>query len=356
MEGKILSGVLEDDMERIASDDAIPWEKTRNRTILVTGATGTIGSALVRGLYAADRKRGLGLRILALGRDESKAQPLARQYGAEFIRHDIREPLAIEGSVDSIFHGAAAAKSLEMAANPVGVIETSVKGTFNVLALAREKRVQSMVFLSSMEVYGITDPALPRVTEDILGYLDLKAARSCYPESKRLCENLCNCHHAQYGVPVKTARLAQTFGAGSDRRDTLVFAQFARGAMAGENIVLHTEGETRRDYCYISDAVRGLILLLLAGKDGEAYNIANTAANATIREMAELIANEICGGRVSVIVDKPKDIEKRGYAPDVTRRMSSAKIERLGWKPEYGLADMYRRMIAGWREGAESGI
>jgi nucleoside-diphosphate-sugar epimerase len=343
-----LSEILFADMEEIASDSGIPWDELRDSTILITGATGTIGSALVRGLYAANKKYGLGVRVIAFGRNKGKAKSLSEDYGAEFFTQDICEPLAVGDNVDYIFHCAAITKSSEMVENPVGVIETSVKGVSHVLTVAREKHIKSMVNLSSMEIYGQTAAALAFVKEDDLGYIDLNKARSCYPESKRMAECLCNCNCIQYGVPVKTARLAQTFGAGSLQDDPLVFAQFARNAIAGENIVLHTEGNSRGNYCYISDAIRGLFLLLLKGKSGEAYNIANPAASVTIREMAGLVANDVCAGQVSVVVDKPPDIEKRGYGPVVTRKLSAEKIMKLGWKPRYGLVEMYRRMILDW--------
>lgn len=345
-----MSKVLLDDMEQIVSDGNIPWEELRDSTILITGATGVVGSAIVRTLFAANKKYGLGVRVLAFGRDKEKAKPLVDTYGAEFFEQDIRNPLVVPGNVEYIFHCAAVTKSSEMAANPVGVIETSMQGSGNALALAREKSVKSMINLSSMEVYGITDPVKPFVTEDDLGYIDLKNPRNCYPESKRMCECLCSCWYSQYGVPVKTARLAQTFGAGTPEKDSRVFAQFARSAIAGKDIILHTEGNSQGNYCYISDTVRGLFLLLLKGTDGEAYNIVNPDASVTIRQMAELVADKICENSVAVIVDKPENIEKRGYPPDTTMRLSAEKIEKLGWRPRYGLKEMYQRMILDWRE------
>jgi nucleoside-diphosphate-sugar epimerase len=339
-------------MEQVVSDGNIPWDDLRGSTVLITGATGSIGSTLVRALSAVKKERVPDIRILATGRDRAKAKPLMESYGAEFIRRDICDPLPIHGKVDYIFHCAAVTRSSEMAANPVGVIETSLEGTLNILALAKEKRVKSMVYLSSMEVYGATAPDLSYVTEDALGAIDLKNPRSCYPESKRMCECLCNCSFKQYGIPVKTARLAQTFGAGSAYDDPRVFAQFARSALAGENIVLHTEGKSLGNYCDLSDAVRGLFLLLLKGENGTAYNIANPAASMTIREMAELVSEKISGGRSPVITDIPADAEKLGYAPVSTGRLCVEKLEKLGWKAYYGLEEMYRRMMAGWNNNS----
>lgn len=345
-----MSKVLLNDMEQIVSDESFLREELRGSTVLITGATGAIGSAIVRTLLAANEKYGLNVRILAFCRNQKKAKQLFGPCGAEFYEQEICTPLSVPGRVEYIFHCAAVTKSSEMAANPVGVIETSFKGTENILALAREKSVKSMVYLSSMEVYGITDPALPWVKEENLGYIDLQKIRSCYPESKRMCECLCACWYFQYGVPVKTARLAQTFGAGTSKEDSRVFAQFARSATAGEDIILHTEGNSLGNYCYLADTVRGLFLLLLKGENGNAYNIVNPDASMTIREMAELVANKVCNEKITVRIEKPADIEKLGYPPDTAMRLSAEKIEKLGWRPRYGLKDMYQRMIQDWRE------
>lgn len=348
-----MSKIFHEDMEQIVYDSNIPWDEMKGSTTLVTGATGMIGSVIVRALSEANRRRSLGIRVLAFGRDRGKAKKLFENSGIEFFRHNILDQLRVDGPVDYIFHCAAVTKSAEMASNPVGVAETNLRGTSNILDLAGKKRVRSMVYLSSMEIYGDTDPALPYVTEDILGFIDLKSPRSCYPESKRMCENLCCCHFAQFGTPVKIVRLAQTFGAGTPGDDPRVFAQFARSSVLGENIVLHTDGNSYSNFCYISDAVRGLFIVLLKGKNAEAYNISNPDASMTIRRMAELVAEELSGGKVSVVVDKPSDISKYGYAPDVSRRLGTEKIEMLGWRPKYGIAEMYRRMIADWLESDE---
>lgn len=342
--------VLFKDTEEIIADGNIPWHKLQDSTILITGTTGLIGLAIVRSLFAANEKFNLGLKIIGLARNEEKGKSLAEKYKVTFCKHNISEPITLLESVDYIFHCAAVTSSKEMVSNPVGVIETALKGTEKVLALANEKQVISMVNISSMEVYGITSPLLSEVTERDLGYIDIEKPRSCYPESKRMCELLCNCWHSQYGIPVKSARLAQTFGAGTPKDDTRIFAQFARSAIAGENIVLHTEGKSSGNYCYITDVVRGLFLLLLKGENGQAYSIANPAASMTIREMAELVASKVSGGKISVVVKIPDDIKSRGYAPEVTMRLNSDKLKRLGWNPKYGLEDMYKRMIDDWNE------
>jgi nucleoside-diphosphate-sugar epimerase len=345
--------VLEEDLEEIASDALIPWRELKNSSVLVTGATGLIGSMLVMALSEASCRHGLDVRILAFGRDFEHAKNLLDMNGVSFFSRDIRDPLKIDDPADYIFHCASMTKSRDMISDPAGVIKTSLCGTQNILDLAVEKRVKSMVYLSSMEVYGITDPGLEFVTEDIQGFIDLKSPRSCYPMSKRMCECMCSCWHAQYGVPVKTARLAQTFGAGTPKTDSRVFAQFARSAENRENIVLHTDGKSRGNYCHTVDAVRALLVILLKGADGETYNIANPEASVTIREMAELVANRVCGGKISMAAEESPDIQNRGYAPHTAARLSAEKLEKLGWKPRYGLEDMYRGMMEDWKKDCD---
>jgi nucleoside-diphosphate-sugar epimerase len=345
---------LAEDIELLSEDPAIPWRETAGSTILVTGATGLVGGALIRALSSADKRYGLDLCVWGHGRNAAEGAALRREFGVEFIRGDIREPLPAKmfpPVLDYIFHGAAITRSADMAARPVDVITTAVGGTGNVLRLAVERRCRSIVFLSSMEVYGQTD--LPEVREPDLGRLDLSNPRNCYPESKRMCESLCAAYAAQYGLPVKIARLAQTFGAGTPPDDGRVFAQFGRSAIKGENIILHTAGRSRGNYCYTADTVSGLLTLLLKGQNGETYNIANSEASATIREMAELVARDVGGGKIKVVAEAPEDIAKRGYAPDANCRLNADKLRGLGWRPRYGLADMYKRMIGDWRKKEE---
>lgn len=343
----ILSDVLLEDIDKTASDAAIPWNDMKNSVVLITGATGTIGSALARALIAADEKHDLNLRVLGTGRNEKKAEQLLAQHGADFICADICQPLSVDGPIDYIFHCAAVTQSAEMVRNPVNVIESSIIGTRNILQLAAEKRIKSMVYLSSMEVYGVTN--LDIVCENDLGTIDLSSPRSSYSESKRVCELLCNCYFSQYALPVKTARLAQTFGAGTPANDSRVFAQFARSAINGKDLILHSQGASRGNYCYLNDAVRALLLLLLKGKSGQAYNISNPSASATIYEMAELVATELSGGKIKVTIDVPENISEYGYAPKVGHRLNADKMMALRWRPEYGLLEMYTRMIENWQ-------
>lgn len=213
------------------------------------------------------------------------------------------------------------------------------------LEFARKNPVKGFLFLSSMEVYGtpLTDD---KIHEFHGTDLDTMSPRTSYPESKRLCENLCTAYFSEYQVPARVLRLTQTFGPGVAYEDPRVFAEFARCAMEGKDIVLHTKGETKRNYLYLADACTAILTVLTKGVNGEAYNGANEETYCTIRDMAQLVASQ-CGKpgmRVRVEVEEEAE-EKFGYAPILKMNLDTSKLRGLGWKPETGLADMYRRMI-----------
>lgn len=337
--------VLAEDFEAVAQSD-LPWEAFKGRSFVVTGATGLVGSLLVRALLYCDQVHGLGIKVYALVRNVEKAKQIFGETNApEYLVADLaKDEIAGDFVCDYVIHAAAVTTSKLMVSDPVGTIRTAIDGTEKLLKLAVEKKAQTFVYISSMEVYGQpkTDG---KTAEKDLGYIDISTVRSCYPEGKRMCECLCNAYAAQYGLNVKSARLAQTFGAGILPTENRVFAQFARSAVNGENIVLHTTGESEGNYVYTADAIRAILLLLVKGESGEAYNIANEQSHTTIRNMAELVAEQIAGGAIKVVLDIPQDASSLGYAPPVKMWLDASKMRALGWEPTVGLADAYRRMI-----------
>ncbi|HET6865021.1 MAG TPA: NAD(P)-dependent oxidoreductase [Solirubrobacteraceae bacterium] len=347
-----MTHVLKDDVEAALSDPAIPWHRFRAATILVTGATGVIGSAVVRVLCAADAAKGLGLTVVAQGRDPRKGRRLQAELGARFLAADVRGLSAAASGLDHadiVVHAAAVTSSAHMVARPDEILAIAVEGTRNVLDLALALGAGSVVYVSSMEVYGQGLTGV--VTESDLGTLDPDDPRSSYPEGKRRAEALSTAYATECGLHTTNARLGLTFGAGvpNDPANTRVPLQFARAVLAGRDIELHTDGAGVTNVCYLADAVRALLLLATKGAAGEAYNVANPRASMTIRQMAEVVARDVAGGAINVVLNTPEDIESRGYAPPSSYRLGTDKIAALGWEPRYGMAEMYRRMIASWQ-------
>ncbi|MCR5793707.1 MAG: NAD-dependent epimerase/dehydratase family protein [Lachnospiraceae bacterium] len=350
--------VLQEDLDNLAKG-GFPWKEFRNATFLITGATGLVGSMLVRALLCANRTNELDMRILAMVRSTEKAKnvfgELTQRSELEFVNKDLLSGrLDIPNDVDYIVHTASVTASKMMVTQPVETIETAVFGTKAILDLAKEKKSKGVVYVSSMEVYGSPDAAHHEMKEDDLGFVDLFNVRSCYPEGKRICECMCTAYASEYEVPVVTARLAQTFGAGVPVTENRVFAQFAKSALNGNDIVMHTTGESEGNYCYTADVVNGILLLLLKGEKGQAYNVSNEAAHSTIRDMAAMVADKLADGRIQVVYDIPES-NTYGYAPPVKMHLNSSKLQALGWKPRYDLEGMYRRMIESRREDWTTG-
>ena len=331
--------VLERDIQEIRQEQQIDWNALYGKTVLITGATGLIGSLCVKTLLTVP-----GVQVIALVRNSEKAKTMFGDT-IQYIVGDIREEVSYEGPIDYIIHCAAVTTSKMMVDTPVETFEIAMEGTRSMLHLAQKKNVKSIVYLSSMEVYGRILAEQNPVTEEKMGYVDLSKPRSSYPEGKRACELICSAYYHEYQIPVRIARLAQTFGAGIPLSDNRMSMQFARSAKDGKDIVLHTAGRSISNFCYTVDAVKGLFFLLLHGQDGEAYNICNDAESRSIKEIAELVCEKVAKGNISVRFDIPRQ-NTFGYAPDTEMRLCSDKIRQLGWKPTVSMEEGYRRLTS----------
>ncbi len=345
--------VLQEDLEQTARE--LSLKEISGSTVLITGATGLVGSQLVKTVACCNRVQDCGIRLILPVRNPEKAKKilgeLADRSDINIVKGDVcdsfREYIPEDMNVDYIIHSASITASKLMVTRPVDTLKTSVNGTENMLDLAVYKNSKGFVYISSMEVYGsfeATNGVSPYVDETMLGFIDPLSIRSNYPESKRLCENMCQAYRSQFGLNVKIARLAQTFGAGILEGENRVFAQFARSAVKGEDIVLHTKGLSEGNYCYTADTVRGILTILLKGENGGAYNVANEDAHTTIADMARTVCEKIAEKDISVVFDIPQE-NTYGYAADTKMKLNSAKLRALGWRPHIGLEDAYRRMI-----------
>lgn len=326
----------------------LQWQKFDHKIFFITGATGLIGRSLISCLYHVANEKHICVSIAALVRNREKANAMFRPLLDDHF--DLR---LLEGStealpdipfhIDYIVHAAAPTGSLYFTEFPVQTIQAVAFGTDRVLALAKEKKPAAMVFLSSMEVYGLI-PDERTLSENNLGDVDLTSPRSSYPLSKRLAEHLCYCYAKEYGVPVSIARLAQTFGPGVPSDDQRVFAYLARCVLHQEDIVLQTSGNKKNMYLYTLDAVSAILLLLQAGTPGEIYNVANPETYCSVKEMAELVAS-LSDHNIHVVTGQSVGGERNQFRPDGFLRLDTSKLGLLGWRPTCSLEEMYRNMI-----------
>lgn len=313
---------------------------------LITGGTGYIGLTLVKFLTA------MGCKITTLVRNRQKAEALL-PHDVNIILADVTDASAVSEMnehFDYIIHTAAVATSSIMVSNPVETADSIVLGTKNILELALRADVKSMVYLSSMEVFGqVNLPGDRRAEESDLGFLDIYSPRSCYPLGKRIAEYYCYAYCKEYGLPVKIARLAQTFGRGVSKNDNRVFAQFAKSVSNKQDIVLHTNGLSVGNYCAIEDTIDALLLILRNGENGECYNVVNEDLTMSIKDMATLVANEVAQNTICIKYEMDND-NKHGYAPHTQLRLSADKLMRLGWRPQKNMIDMYKDLLETWRQ------
>lgn len=343
---KIKENIYEEDYNKVLNSE-VDWTFYENSTIFVTGATGLIGSMLIKNIMYCNYRKGLQIKVVAACRNLVKAKQifgkLVESKLLEIYIGDIISPIEYNKKIDYIFHTASITSSKEMIHYPVETIQTAYQGTYNILKLGVDNKVKGIVYLSSMEVYGNVNKESCYVHEKDLGIIDIGNVRSSYSEGKRICECMCTAFYTQYGLHVKIARLAQTFGVGVMKNDNRVYAQFARSIINKRNIVLHTDGESEGNYCYIADAIKALLILGYKGKEGEAYNVVNESTHMRIKDMAELVAN-LATVPTKIVYDIPME-NKYGYAPPTKMKLSSEKIRQLGWSPSVNMEEAYRRMI-----------
>ena len=311
--------IFTEDIQNILND--FDMSVFKNKTFLITGATGLIGKLCVKSLLASN----MNIKVIALVRNLEKAKTLLGEHeNLSLIVQDILTPITITNSIDYIIHGASTTSSKDFVEKPVETILTAIEGTKNILEFAKINNTKSIVYLSSLEVYGVQDEE--NITEDKYGYIDILNPRSSYSEGKKLAETLCVSYCKEYNLPIKIARLSQTFGAGVLYDDNRVFAQFAKSIINKENIILHTKGETKRNYCYTSDAITGIFTILYKGSNGEAYNVANKETYISILDMAKMLETEKTKVKLEI------DNTNRGYNPTLKvplKEMYERLIESL---------------------------
>lgn len=342
-----IEAIYLEDMQAIAACNSINWKALEGASVLITGATGLIGATLIRGLMEFNQSCDRKICVVAMVRNEEKAKRLFSAYMHsdvfKLVVGDINGLKDLDVPIDYIIHGASVTSSKDFVVKPVDTILTAIEGTKNILELARKKQVKSMVYMSSMEVYGAPVDSAP-LTEEKMGYLNPLSVRSSYSESKQMAENLCVAYNSQYQVPVKIVRLTQTFGPGVAADDGRVFAEFARCAAKGKDIRLQTAGLTERMYLYTADAATALLTVLTKGENATAYNAANMKTYCSIKEMAELVAGEFGQGKSKVVIDIP-DVPNPNYNPVAHIYLQCERLEQLGWRARTDLKEMYRRMM-----------
>lgn len=344
--------VIWNDLEEIVTDPI--FDEIAGGRFLISGATGFVGYYLIEALANAARKKNTTLKIYAIVRNIAKGiekfKELYQDGYIEFIEQDISEPIKLDQAVDYVIHMASNAAPREYLSMPVETMKINFMGTNHMLEYAKNFSVKRFIYISTIEVYG-SGHGEETIGESDYGIVDSLNVRSCYPISKKAAETLSISYMEAYGVPVIIGRLSYLFGPGMGATDSKVVAQFTRDAVAGKNIVLKSKGLQKRTYCYISDAVRGILYVLGRGENGNAYNITNGSCITTIAGIAETIAEIEQENNIQVKYELPSETEKKRFSLVDDAVMSTRKINQIGFEAKIDLRTGLYRMLNSLREG-----
>ena len=309
-------------------------QKLRSARILITGATGLVGAFLTDCLLALSDQNALDLRLYALCRNAARAR---ERFGERVnaIAADVSEAIALP-ECDYIIHAASNAHPKAFSVDPVGTMLGNILGVRNLLEHLRAQGHGRLLFVSTGEIYGDNPAIRDGFSETDFGKIDSMNPRACYPESKRAAETLCASYLSQYRVDSVVARLCYVYGPTITNENSRADAQFLRNALSKTDIIMKSAGAQVRSYCYVADAARALITILLSGESGSAYNVANRVAARSIREYAEALA-KVAG--VQVKSETPEDAEKRGYSTVSRAVQKPDRLEALGWKPLFSFEE-----------------
>ena len=344
--------IYQHDIESVANFEEL--NKLTGSKFLITGATGMIASVIIDILMYYNNTiidSSKGIQIIAISRNEAKARERFAAYWDSgfftYLSRDISQPLPELGDVDYILHAASNTHPRAYATDPIGTITANVTGTYELLSYAAEHHCRRFLCFSSVEIYGENRKDVDKFDESYLGYIDCNTVRAGYPESKRLSESLCNAFAAQKGQDFVIGRFSRVYGPTMGQEDSKAIAQFIRRAAAGEDIVLKSEGNQLYSYTYVVDAAVAALYLLLYGKSGEAYNVADEKSEITLKELAQILA-DAAGSKV--IFELPDAVERAGYSTATKALLDTGKITALGWRASTPIKEGLEKTVRILRE------
>ena len=330
---------------------AISWEFLNNKTVLIVGATGMISSTIIDILMLRNKEFSQHIHIIAISRNEEKAKRRFAAYWNDtcftYSSHDITTPLPELGDIDYILHAASNTHPRAYATDPIGTITANVQGTYHLLAYAASHHCERFFFFSSVEIYGENRNDVDKFDEEYLGYINCNTTRAGYCESKRLGEALCNAFASQKGQDFVIGRFSRVYGPTMSPEDSKAIAQFIKKAVSGEDILLKSEGNQLYSYTYVVDAATAALCLLLQGENGSAVNIADSASDIRLKDLASLLAKE---AGTKVVFELPDSAEKAWYSTATKAVLDTTKIEQLGWRAMTPLDQGLRKTVQILRE------
>ncbi len=318
----------------------IDLKAIEGKSFLITGATGSLARYIALVLCTVfSRTNSIGGKVVILARNRVKAERIFAEYWNEdffeYVEASVEEFTHYSGQIDFIVHAACVSNTAFFYSNPVEVDSANVIGTFNLLKIAKEKKVSGFLFLSSGAVFG---GAIP----DCGIYLGMDPQRieNCYGISKLAGENLCSGFYHEYGVPTKVVRIGYTYGPHVDLNDGHLYSDFIKSILNYEDLDIKGDGQTTMGLCYVTDAVRAFFMILLKGKNNTPYLMLNYKNPMTIEEIAR---------RLTEVVFPERNLSYRLFRNNGKANKENWVVPKdlraLGWEPMIDLDTGFKRVV-----------
>ena len=341
-----LDDIFLEDIKEIADELDEFHNNLEGKTILIAGGKGFLGTYFTNVLSKINEVLSKPMRIIVLDSlITSKDKKNVIDSNVEFLEQDISKEFEIEGEIDYIIHTASIASPPTYRKFPIKTVDVNYQGTKNLLEIAKDKKITSMLFLSSSEIYG--DPDIFPTPESYVGKVSCTGPRACYDESKRLAETISILYHQQYNIPVKIARPFNVYGPYLNLNDGRVIPDFMNNAIKNSEIIIHSDGSPTRSFCYVSDAINAFLKLLFSKHDGIICNVGNDE-EISMENVAKTIQN-MMDNPITIKMIKSKD---PNYTKDNPQRRCpdlSLIKKSIDYVPKINLVEGLKRINIWYR-------
>ena len=282
-----LDEIFTTDIKLIAEELGEFYGELEGKTVLIAGGKGFLGTYFTNVLIKINETLSKPIKIIVLDSlITSKDKENNLNSNVEFLEQDIAENFELQQDIDYIIHAASIASPPTYRKFPIKTVNVNYQGTKNLLEIAKEKKIKSMLFLSSSEIYG--DPEVFPTPESYVGKVSCTGPRACYDESKRLAETISILYFQQYQIPIKIARPFNVYGPYLNLNDGRIIPDFMNNAIEKSEIIIHSDGTPTRSFCYVSDAISAFFKLLFSDHNGMIYNVGNDE-EVSVKEVAKMI-------------------------------------------------------------------
>jgi len=341
-----MNAIINEDIEKIVQKD-LPWKDFTNKTFLITGANGYLATYMVYTLLKLNDMFQLGLRVIALCRNEKKAagkfDEFQNRNDLEIVIQDVAEDINDRYRADYIIHAASPANAYAYEVDPYGVFSANVLGYHNLLSKYKTWGVEKVLAFSSYVVYGDNIP-VEGALESYRGTFDFTDVRHIYALSKQMCEMMSKVYVEKMKADISIVRPAIIYGPGMGYSQKKHITDFIKNYLFDDSIELKSTGEVVRSFLYIKDAVSAFFMVLLLDEKNDIYNVCSEKSVCSVRELAEIFTTfdkDICLSYN--IAAKDSDAYLRPLIKSGI--LSNQKLRELGWEEETSLRDGLFRTI-----------